>query len=271
TLFTIENNLYHNFQKKSTNDEHLAYALLIKLLSPKASVYKTFFDSVALQYPSKPLNSLDSTALFGKDNTHTEWHFFYDDDDGKSSYNSFIASYRNAAWKIQDFTDYVCIKSVKGKKVIILANKPVYERSAPAKIDAYIKEHNLDVEVLVHRGHSFYVDNTLKHLQTENHLVVLGSCGGYHQVLDILETAPSAQIIATKQIGSYTVNDPLIYQFVGDINKGKTINWETFWTTLSKKFTKGSYGYDKFMEYVPPHKNLGAGFIQAFKSYQFGN
>ena len=270
TLALIEEQLFHNYTApKNSKNIELAYGLLISLFEKKASIFSIEFKKIAKKYNITPINYLNTTALFGEDSTHTQIHFFYSDDDGITSYNSFINQFKQSNWKINYFNEYVQITSIKGKKVQILANKPVYERTAPSIMLNWLQKNKNDIEVLVHRGHSFYVNQSLAYLQTEMKLVLLGSCGGYHQVLDILNHAPQAQIIATKQIGSFTVNDPLIFQLVSDINNGKEIDWEIFWAILSKKFPKGSYAHDKFIEYVPPYQNLGAGFIQAYRNLQF--
>ncbi len=239
------------------------------MFEKKAIKYELEFKKIAKKYPISPINYLDKAALFGKDSIHTQIHFFYDDEDGITSFNSFINQFNRSNWETTYFKEYVSISSIKGKKVQILANKPMYERSAPKQMIDFLQKNKNDIEVLVHRGHSFYVDQSLAFLSAEMKLVLLGSCGGYHQVLDILNEAPQAQIIATKQIGSFTVNDPLIFNLVSNINQGEEINWEKFWLAFGKQFTKGSYAYNKFIEYVPPYKNLGAGFIQAYRKAQF--
>lgn len=269
TLVLIEEELHLNYKQKNTKEVELAYGLLIALFNKKAVNYKNEFLKIAEKYPIPAINYLDSNALFGKDSIHTQIHFFYSDDDGIASYNSFINQFKHSNWKISYLNEYVLITSIKGKKVQILANKPIHERTAPKIMLNWLLQNKNDIEVLVHRGHSFYVDQSLSYLSADMKLVLLGSCGGYHQVLDILNEAPQAQIIATKQVGSLTVNDPLIFQLVSDINKGKEIDWEVFWLALGKKFSKGGYAYNKFIEYVPPYQNLGAGFIQAYRKLQF--
>ena len=126
-------------------------------------------------------------------------------------------------------------------------------------------EKGADIEVLVHRGHSFYVPRSLLFLRNETRIVLLGSCGGYHRVSEILNQSPFAHIISTKQIGTYTVNNPLLLAIAKQVESGGTIQWNEFWEQFSSSFQEGTYAYQKMIEYVPPHQNLGATFIQAFR------
>ena len=208
---------------------------------------------------------MDAYTLFGYDNTHSQMHLFYKGKDGESSYASFMSLWGNSKWKIADHGSFVTIKSTSGKAIQIAANKPEHDIYGPQDMLNYFAEQQAEIEVMVHRGHSFYVSKSLEYLQADMQVVLLGSCGGYNQVLNILNQAPNAQIISTKQIGSHTVNNPLIYKLATDINQGKEIEWESFWDALTLKFPKGGYAYNNFCEYVPPHKNLGAAFIQAYR------
>ena len=116
-------------------------------------------------------------------------------------------------------------------------------------------------DIAVHRGHSYYLDGTLDILNQSTKIVILGSCGGYHQVAKALENAEDVQIISTKQIGTMSVNDVLIKDMAEMLRNGKSIDWKIFWTDLEKKLKNN----EKFYDYIPPYKNLGAIFIKAYK------
>ena len=88
----------------------------------------------------------------------------------------------------------------------------------------------------------------------------------YHRVYEILNQSPFAHIISTKQIGTYTVNNPLLLAITEQVESGETIQWDKFWEQFSSSFQEGTYAYQKMIEYVPPHQNLGAAFIQAFRN-----
>jgi hypothetical protein len=92
--------------------------------------------------------------------------------------------------------------------------------------------------------------------------VFLGSCGGYHLIHDVLEHAPDAHIIASKQIGKGVINQPFFNILMEKLRNGNDINWIPFW----KEFGQSVSDKEGFQDYIPPHKNLGAIFIKAYKS-----
>ena len=91
-------------------------------------------------------------------------------------------------------------------------------------------------------------------------IVFLGSCGGYHLIHDVLEKAPDAHIIASKQIGKTAVNRPFFQLLTDKVRTGNNIDWIPFWKELEKMVT-----VEGFEDYIPPYKNLGALFIKAYK------
>lgn len=263
----IEKELLNNYTETENKDTKLAYGLLVNLYAPKASKLKKEYDDIAKNYEIPSLNGIDSIALFGKDGTHTQVHLFYDDEDGITSFATFLQTFPAKNWNIEDRNTYVKISNKTGNKVVVYANKAKYEKEGMKAIDELLLKEHTEVEMLVHRGHSFYVNTSLEKLREETKIVLLGSCGGYHQILNILEKAPDAQIIATKQVGSYTVNNPLVLDIAEWIRQGKNIEWEVFWKQFSNTIQAG-YAKEKLNEYIPPHKNLGAAFIKAYKAYQ---
>ena len=95
--------------------------------------------------------------------------FFYGDKDSKESYNNFMAGFRDkAAWKITEKENWVEIRSLIGKSIWIFANRPL---STPTQSEQYIKaQHALKAHldslkispaVLVHRGHSYFLKQTI--------------------------------------------------------------------------------------------------------------
>jgi hypothetical protein len=93
-------------------------------------------------------------------------------------------------------------------------------------------------------------------------IVLLGSCGGYQKLNDILKICPTAQIISSKQVAAGVVNQSLIDAITERLRTGKDLNWEALWKTVQIKVGAGYR--DKFEDYIPPHKNLGAIFIMAY-------
>lgn len=269
TLMVLESLLIEKSSLGNNKQVKLAYDLLLEFFNSKSVARKNDSTPSKSQYEISNLNQINAKALFGKDNIHTELHIFYDDDDGKSSYHSFINTFRAPNWKIEYNSAYTLIKSIDGEKVELYLTKPEIDKKSASIITNYLKEKNQDIEVLVHRGHSFYVNSSLDYLNSDVKLVILGSCGGYNKVLDVMNKAPDAQIISTKQIGSYLVNNPLIFSFASTINWGNEINWEEFWIQLGLKLQADKVAFEKFQEYKAPHQNLGASFIKAYRSYQY--
>ncbi|MEZ4916131.1 MAG: hypothetical protein R2836_04010 [Chitinophagales bacterium] len=263
----IEKDLLSNYRQTDNKKIKLAYGLLINLFAPKATTLKNEYDSIAQNYQIQSLGSVDSMALFGKDGVHTQVHLFYDDEDGITSFATFLQTFPAKNWNIEDKKTYVKISSKTGNAVVIYANKAKFEKEGMKAIDELLLKEHTEVEMLVHRGHSFYVNTSLEKLREETKIVLLGSCGGYHQILNILEKAPDAQIIATKQVGSYTINNPLVLDIAEWVRQGKNIEWEAFWKDFSDSIQSG-YAKEKLDEYIPPHKNLGAAFIKAYKAYE---
>ncbi len=95
---------------------------------------------------------------------------------------------------------------------------------------------------------------------------MLGSCGGYHNLATVLDKSPDANIISTKQVGSYTVNEPIIRNMFDQLLEGRNIDWIASWSALDRYFSsKGSHEKDLFSDYIPPNRNLGAIFIKAYR------
>jgi hypothetical protein len=173
-------------------------------------------------------------------------------------------------WKIDDRnTDFVKITSAKGKPVLIYANRPLFgeddpDENAQNKLIEYFQEKKLKPTVVVHRGHSYHLPSTLRKLPASARIVVLGSCGGYNNLNEVLTICPDAHIISSKQVGTKTVNEPILQAINANLLAGRNINWITMWKDLSAKFNKGD-AKEKFDDYIPPFKNLGAIFIKAYR------
>lgn len=192
--------------------------------------------------------------------------FFYGDDDGKAGYAQFTSLFDNGNWSVKGNDNWVVHTSTgKGTKVVIYSNKPLDEKQglddkAQEELTNYLTEHNIDPTIVIHRGHSYYLNSTLQRLANTAKIVVLGSCGAYQSLNKVLTTCPTAHIVSSKQTGSQSINGPLIKGMMETLRQGKTLNWPALWANLR------SQGLDKelFNDYVPPYKNLGALFIMAY-------
>lgn len=215
-----------------------------------------------------PVYTMPSVNLKNDQGKIVMLQFFYGDKDGINVFNAFISTFNNPNWKRVDKGEWIEVSSVKGIPITIYANKPLDELK---DLDAQAQEHLLDYldslqikpTVVIHRGHSYYVKQTIQQLPNSAKVILLGSCGGYHSLNDVLLTCPDAHIIASKQVGTGVVNITLINAITETLRQGKDLNWPSMWKQLDTRF-KGDMK-DRFDDYVPPHKNLGAIFIMAYK------
>jgi hypothetical protein len=193
--------------------------------------------------------------------------FFYGDQDGVDSYANFMSLFRNNPnWKVTTKKEWVEITSTKGRPVMIFANLPLdneTEKDAVAqhRLSDYLAKNNLKPTIVVHRGHSYHVKYTINQLAPTARIVILGSCGGYHNLDQVLDIAPDAHIISSKQVGTRVVNEPILNAINESVRNGKSVEWIPIWNNLANTVKD-----ERFEDYIPPHKNLGALFIKAYKN-----
>ena len=217
-----------------------------------------------------PVYTVDYNTLADSSGKIIQQVFFYGDKDGKESFASYKESFQNPDWRIITKPQWIEIKSLKGKPVWIFANLPldnVTDKDADAQtalID-YLDTNNLRPTIVIHRGHSYHLKYTIEQMPESAKIIMLGSCGGYNNLKQILDYAPDAHIISTKQIGARDVNKPIIEAINNSLRAGKNIDWREMWNNLEIVFTRaGRDKKDLFDDYIPPHKNLGALFIKAY-------
>jgi hypothetical protein len=216
-----------------------------------------------------PVTFVPFSSLEDDSGTVYQQVFFYGDEDGKMSFQSFLTNFKDGKWKVQTEKYWTMIRNTSGKPIVIYANNPIPEpgdEEAQGKLKAYLTEKGIHPAIVIHRGHSYHLPLTMEGLQKETKVVMLGSCGGYHNLGTVLDRSPDAQIISTKQTGTMSVNEPIVQAINAQLLEGKNIDWTTTWKGLGDFFTKkGGDPLVKFRDYVPPHKNLGAIFIKAYR------
>ena len=199
--------------------------------------------------------------------------FFYGDKDGRESFANFMSIYAGKTeWKVTKKEEWVEIKSLIGKPVWIFANFP-FENSngddpdakAQGMLSDYLYEQSLFPSVVIHRGHSYHLKYTIGQLPTSAKIIVLGSCGGFQNLNAVLDICPEAHIISSKEVGTKLVNDPILKLITESLRKGDAVDWISMWSKLEKQFSTG-VAKERFVNYIPPHKNLGALFIKAFSN-----
>jgi hypothetical protein len=192
--------------------------------------------------------------------------FFYGDEDGRAIFNGFQNMFNNNNWSIdRSNPQWITIRSVKGKPVIIYANKPLPEETgeddkAQQALVAYLEKNKLNPTITIHRGHSYFANSTIAYMAPSSRIVFMGSCGGFHLIDNILRRSGDAHIIASKQIGKTAINKPFFQLLTDKLRNGNNIDWMPFWREFKSKAA-----VEGFEDYIPPYRNLGAIFIKAYK------
>jgi hypothetical protein len=269
-LNEVSVNHLKNIQQQ--NKRGIAIYRLLETLFKSAEENSKIDLSKELGIPS--VYTQDYNELTDKDGKVIQQVFFYgdDDNDGQYSYANFLGMFRNkAGWKITDNNpNWVTITNTTGKPVQIFANKPLYgpddpDDKAQDALIKYLDENNLQPTVVIHRGHSYHLPSTLRKLAPTAKIVVLGSCGGYNNLNEVLTICNDAHIISSKQVGTKLVNEPIIEALNNRFVAGKAVNWPAMWKELAAKIKDGD-AKEKFEDYIPPYKNLGAIFIKAYRT-----
>ena len=240
----------------------LLHTLTTSIINPDASS-----EELQSQLKIPPIANIPFQTLRDNTNTVVEQVYFFGDDDGISSYNNFMSYFKSDAWKIEKNEQWVTITSLKGNATKIYANLPLAEpkdEEAQNLLNAHLKQANIKPSVVIHRGHSYHLPTTLKNLNADNKVIILGSCGGYHNLSTILTSSEDAHIISSKQTGTMWVTDPILQSFNTRMVNGQDVNWIELWNEVGVQMKTPAL-QDKFNDYVPPHKNMGALFLKAFK------
>jgi hypothetical protein len=223
----------------------------------------------------EPVTFVPYDKLTNAEGNVYEQFYFYGDDDGKASYyNSFKPSMEKEGWKFTVNKQWASLIPTNGKPFFVYANLPLMETEeaaddAQAALNSKLSKEGIVPSIIVHRGHSYHLSSTLERLTSKTRIVIVGSCGGYHNLGTILDASPNAQIVSTKQTGTMLVNDALLKEMHRMILAGEEVNWVKIWQNLDKQFKTANgtptTGYKEFREYIPPFRNLGAIFIKAYR------
>lgn len=260
----IEDVLWAEYQRTNKEKENYEgqalYGLLGGQIAPKAVEHKAEFQNLAEIYFLPDLSGINNQKLF-VNGVNVQRYFFYNDKDGRGSFESFVKAYRNNPnWRIIDHKFHIEIQSRKGKRVVIIANKPAFDE---LDVQQIIDSQGYAVSLFVHRGHSYHVDKSLRRMTPTALLTFLGSCGGYNNIVKVLNNFPSSHILSTKGTGTRWVNDPLLFMINEEIRKGRDIEWANIWQNAEQKMSWN----ENFPNYIPPHKNLGVLFYMAYTQH----
>jgi hypothetical protein len=230
------------------------YGLLFKLTGGNPNEYTSNY---VFNIPA--LDRVYSSDLF-KNDIHIQQHFFFDDEDGETAFNHWLGLYPSSLYKKEDKGNYILLSSISGKKMLIYANKPPSEIEGREDLKKLFEETGRFPDLIVHRGHSYYIENTLENMNHSNKVAILGSCGGYQNISKAMDNAMDVQIVSTKQMGTLVVNSTLIQEITETIRLGKDLIWLDIWKQIGIKLQNNT----QFKDYIPPYKNLGAKFIKAY-------
>ena len=230
------------------------YGLLFKLTGGNPNEYTSNY---VFNIPA--LDRVYSSDLF-KNDIHIQQHFFFDDEDGETAFNHWLGLYPSSLYKKEDKGNYILLSSISGKKMLIYANKPHSEIEGREDLKKLFEETGRFPDLIVHRGHSYYIENTLENMNHSNKVAILGSCGGYQNISKAMDNAMDVQIVSTKQVGTLVVNSTLIQEITETIRLGKDLVWLDIWKQIGVKLQNNA----QFKDYIPPYKNLGAKFIKAY-------
>lgn len=246
---------------------------------------KITYSLLKLIFESADSNQIDLTSkigipsIFSIDNKYlsddsgriVEQVFFYGDEDGKAFFTPFINSFNPKDWQITPKKEWYEIKSLRGNKVWVFANRPLdsdknLDDSAQVHLGKYLSNNDMLPSIVVHRGHSYWLPGTINRMAGGAKVILLGSCGGYKNLNEILEVCPDAHIISTKEIGKGDINRPILNYLNQTLQTSKTLVWKDMWTALTKIFEAdpSKEMRESWEDYIPPYKNLGAIFIKAY-------
>ena len=255
----IKNN-YNRSSRNSNREGMKAYHMLADIY--KAVKSEESGSMVGLPAVFNAYFKISHKSLRGKDGTINQLVMFFGDEDGKSSYASFLSGFSDASqWSVEKNKAWVKITSKKKYPVSIYANVPLgnedgQDLKAQEELIQYLKEQQVEPQILILRGHSYHMANSFKYFTPSIRLGIIGSCGGYNEITEILEKSSKAQVISTKQIGSMQINDPMLKLINSKLLNEEDLEWTDLWGQLDKQFKPNKQLYDYFKEYVPPYKNI---------------
>ena len=261
----IVNEIQTNLAKQTEMENKRGIAIYDLLGTIFQSLDTTNKIDLSEKFGIPPIYSVSNNSLKDSAGKIVIMQLFYGDKDGAYIFSKFKTAYTNANWKIVNKPEWIEVTSTKGTPVVIYANKPLDEtlgldEKGQEAMNEFMRENDAYPTITIHRGHSYHVSSTIGQLFYTTKVVLLGSCGGYQNINKVLSICPYAHIIASKQVGSGTVNEPMIINITETLRSGKDLYWPEMWKKLSDQLKSNAL----FEDYIPPYKNLGALFIMAY-------
>ena len=227
----------------------------------------------------------------GRIAVNIQHHFFYDDRkegseertwDGHNSFRHFIETNGGSVvwdnhgniqsvtigkdFELIDKDDYVIITKydeATKRKVVIYANKPDVKKSIVVKVHTDLMVET-QPQGIVHRGHSYHADDTVRALTSGVAWVNLGSCGSAKEISEVLAKVPSAQIISTRGTGAMAVNDLVLRTIDRALLTEGSLDWIELRKDLDQEFSgRNALTEARWENYLFPHQNQSARLIAA--------
>ncbi len=254
-------------QKAGNTRGRIIYNLL-KTIMMSADTSEKINLSATLGIPS--IYDIQANEFKDENGAIVQQVFFYGDEDGKTFFPAFIRSFSPKQWSITMKKEWVEIKALKSN-VWVFANRPLesdenLDDSAQVHLNTYLEYNKMLPSVVVHRGHSYWLPRTIHRMPGSAKVVLIGSCGGYQNLNEILQVCPDAHIITTKEIGKGDINQPILNALNQNFFAGTAVDWRILWATLTKQFMADPKKEvrESWENYIPPYKNLGAIFLKAY-------
>lgn len=246
------------------NEEGMAvYGILSHIIADEPSwIPKEHIE----KYRINETTEISPAELRNKDGNVVERYFFYNDEDGQSSFKHFLSRFEGkSGWQIEKQSGYIVVKS-KGKEngIVIYANLPASETSTNLNekdvVGDAMVEDGVEPTVVVHRGHVYHNAKTIAHIPTSAKIVVMGSCGGFLSLESVLEKSPNAHIISTQGTGTKRVNDTLLSELDKRLMSDETFVWKDYWQDAGVKL-QGDFDFNR---YVSPDQNYSSMFLATY-------
>ncbi len=248
--------------RKAQNNKGMAiYSILLTIMDGKD---KLNHGENVLDLP--PVLDMPIDQLKDENGKLTAVMFFYGDKDGMGSFNTYRGRL-SGNFTITNQKYWIEAKSNKNPNFTLYINRPLPEpedETAQRNLMNYLHENDLHPSVLVHRGHSYHVGLTIDQIEPSNRIVILGSCGGYHNLKGILERSIDAQIVSSKQTGVGVVNNRILDGIFGTLADDESIEWIPLWDEIRGVLKSSPQYLTYFDDYIPPYQNLGAMFVLTY-------
>lgn len=229
--------------------------------------HEAFFDKLSEneRYHLPDLSQKSTEDLLDEHGRNYQLHIFYDDEDGHMSYAHYKRFMQQDGWSIEENKeDGIALfqKDANGREVHAYVSMPHADGEAAEYIKEAAQEEGISFSVIAHRGHSYHVDGSLDQIDDKAQIVFLGSCGGYQNVENVLESSSNAHILSTSGTGSMYVNDPLLTWINKDILYKDAVDWSGIDSKLSKMKNENASFY-----HTPP-ENLALMFSKKFEELE---